>query len=354
MKPEDTPPKLKLALIGCGEHSMENIIPSLGAFSGVKVIAVCEPNMGAAKEASRRLEHCDIASDIEQTLDRDDLDAVIVVATPQVHYRVALAALQRKLHVFVEKPPTVSHPQLQLLVNEANARNLVTCVGHNLRHSSAALEIQSLLKGASPFEADPFGRPVQMEMRYLASKPRGDRWGLGSPLRSFLLSHANHAIDFMICQMGEIAKVNAALAKSDDQGIALSVQFIFKSGAVGNLLATSHAPHFSIAGTIISDRNRVLQMNSLHEVVAYGIGDDAKRWGRYWGAKTLLTGYDAAGYSKELETFFEAIREGNPQLCRPSFSDELEVYKAMEEIERKIQEGRNGHDPHLFPFAVNH
>src|SRR5439155_20070553 len=153
-----------------------------------------------------------------------------------------------------------------------------------------------------------------------------------------LLSHANHAIDFMVYQMGAIVKVNAALASANHGGIALSAQFIFKNGAVGNLLASSFAPHFAISGTIVSDRRRIVHLNSLNEVVAYGIGDDKKRWGRCWTSKTLSTGYDAAGYLTELQSFVEAIRNNQPQLCHPSFADELAVYEVMDDIERKVRQ----------------
>lgn len=343
---------LRLALIGCGEHSLENLVPCLAAMRGITVVAACDPDFTAASEAARQLHNCEVQSDFLQIFDRNDLDAIVVAATPQVHFHAALKALHRGLHVFVEKPPTVTHAELHELARESTTRKLVTCVGHNLRHATAALEMQSLIEGQTPNSSDGFGRSIAMEMRYFASKPRGDRWSLGSPLRSFMLSHANHAIDFMIYQMGPISKVNAALASGDSNSIGLSAQFVFRNGAVGTLLATSGAPHFTIAASIVSDRNHVVQLNSLHEVIAHGFGSDRKRWGRCWNSKTLLTGYEAAGYSKELAVFVDAVRQRRPDLCHASFADELAVYETMDEIEHKIQEG-NGHDTGLFTVTAN-
>jgi phthalate 4,5-cis-dihydrodiol dehydrogenase len=336
---------LRLALIGCGEHSQENLVPSLSQLSDVTVVAVCDTDKSAATKAAKHFGPCDAENTFDHIIRRDDLDAIVVAATPHVHFRAARGGLRRGLHVFLEKPPTVTHVELRELADEAHKRKLITCVGHNLRHAAAAMEMQSLLnkKGGSQPNKNVFGKPVAIEMRYLASKPRGGRWGLKSHLRSFLLSHANHAIDFMIYQMGTIKKVNAALASANHGGVALSVQFIFKSGAVGNLLATSFAPHFAIAVTIASDRNRVVQLNSLNEVVAYGIGNDRKRWGRCWTSKTLQTGYDSAGYLTELQNFVRAIQENRPELCHPSFSDELAIYDVMDEIEAKIK--ANAHAP---------
>jgi phthalate 4,5-cis-dihydrodiol dehydrogenase len=344
---------VRLALIGCGEHSQENLVPSLAQLRHASVIMVCDCDGSAASEAARRLGNRNVETNWEHILARDDVDAIVVAATPQVHSEVARKGLRRGLHVFVEKPPTVTRNELVELAAEADKRQRVTCVGHNLRHAAAAIEMRSLLGNSDAANADDesFGHPVAMEMRYFASKPRGDRWDLNSPLRSFLLSHANHAIDFMIYQMGPIAKVNAALATAKSDGIALSVQFIFRSGAVGNLLATSFAPHFAISGTIVSDRNRVVHLNSLNEVVAYGMAEDPKRWGRCWTSKTLLTGYEAAGYLTELQRFIEAIRLQQPGSCHPSFADELAIYDAMDEIEKRIEKGAKAHDS-LLPLAI--
>lgn len=335
---------LRIAIIGCGEHSSENLVPALAQMPNVTVKAVCDLDEQHAANAAKRFAPCDVEVDWKKVVFRKDIDAIVVAATPQIHFQASLEALSRGIHVFVEKPPTTNSPDLRKLSEIAVKSRLVTCVGHNLRHSTAAIEMQSVISGKydSAVEDATFGLPIAMEMRYDASKPRGDRWGLNSPLRSFLLSHANHAIDFMIYQMGPIRRVNAALAtvSAESDGVALSVQFKFESGAVGNLLATSCVPHFSISGSVISNTNRKVQLNSLHEVIAHGIGRDEKRWGRCWTTRSLLTGYESAGYLTELDCFVSAAIENNPNLCHPSFSDEVAVYDAIDQIESKIQESR--------------
>ena len=326
-----SPDKIRLGLIGCGEHSLESIVPSLCTIDEATLVAVCDDSKEKAVKVARRFPACEEFCDFNSLIQSGSIDAVIVAAPPQVHFEAAREAIRKGVHVFVEKPPTQTKAELATLVEEAERQNIVTGVGHNLRHATAAVEMQRML--VDP----PFGKPMAMEMRYFASKPRGDRWGLGSPLRSFLLSHANHAIDFMIYQMGSIARVNAAVASGQGSGIALTAQFVFESGAVGSLLATSAAPHFSISGTIVSDRSRIVQIHSLDELVCFGIGDDAKRWGRCWTSKTLQTGFEAAGYSTELREFIGAIQERNPARFRPSFRDELDIYDAIDAIQQKIE-----------------
>lgn len=324
----------KVILIGCGEHSLESLIPSLAAIPSVNVTTLCDispANLNAAGFWFPAAKHIS-----KEKYFSDDLkghNAVVVAGPPQLHEDISRQAIELKLPIFVEKPPTIYTDGLEKLAAMALKNQVVTCVGHNLRHSDAAQEFQRTIRENN------FGKPVAMEMRYMASKPRGTRWGLESPLRSFLLSHANHAIDLMIYQMGKIKHTVAARVWPDvNGGVAITVQFIFESGAVGNLLASSYAPYFQVSLSVLSDKGCVAEMNGLREVVITGESDLDKRWHKQWRPRTLETGFRFAGYQTELETFFKAIEatSNNLNLVHPSFQDEVEIYRAMDAIEKSI------------------
>lgn len=329
---------LKVLLVGCGEHSSENLIPSLAGINGIVVAGLCDPNLELIDRASRWFPNA--TKFHTQSLGKREIsqfDAVVAAAPPAVHEKVARVALELGKPIFVEKPPTVHTNTLQELSALAAEKHTVTCVGHNLRHSDAAVRFRNAV------DSPDFGRRVAMEMRYFASKPRGTRWGLDSPLRSFLLSHANHAIDLMIYQMGELKEVVAARAWPDvEGGIAISAQFIFTSGAVGSLLATSYAPHFMVSASVVSDLGNVAAMNGLHEVQVYDVHPLGKRWGNVWRPRTLDGGFSSAGYQTELERFFMAIQNRTPESVHPSFGDEVAIYKAMDSIEQSIERSAGG------------
>ena len=239
-----------------------------------------------------------------------------------------MTALARGIHIFVEKPPTVNTADLTGLVAESRRTGLVTMVGHNLRHSAASLA----LKAMSCEEG--FGTPFSMEVRYFASKPRGDRWQLGSAIRSFLLSHVNHAVDLMSYHVGCPSTVDASAEIAADGGISLAARFGFGNGGVGTLFASTCMPHFSVHATLLGASGGYAVMQSLNEVTAYGVGGDHKRHGRNWIEQELATGFRQAGYQTELDQFIEAIaRKGE---AHPSFEDELAVYRVIDEMERQI------------------
>jgi len=292
------------------------------------VVAVCDNVEIALKRAAEKFPEAHTYVDFRGLLDVGGVDAIIAAASPQVHHEVALASLQRGIHVFVEKPPTVTTVELANLASLAKRTGLVTGVGHNLRHATASLELQKCIAHES------FGSPICMDMWYFASKPVGDRWGLKSALRSFLLSHANHALDLMAFHMGSVESITALATQGPQGTIAMSAQLEFKSGAVGNVLVTTCAPHFSLSLSVVGDQRTVAHMDGLRGLSQYGRLGDQKRWGRKWTERTLDSGFEHAGYQTELELFFDAVR-GHRQM-HPTFEDELAVYRLMDDIERQV------------------
>src|SRR5262249_38882322 len=149
-----------------------------------------------------------------------NVEAIMAAAPPQVHREAAWQALQRGIHVFVEKPPTVTTSELSKLASCAEQAGLGNWGGNKLTDATALRELQRRIEQAS------FGRPICMDMRYFASKPLGERWELNI-LRSFLLSHANHALDLMVFQMGAAKSVNATATQGPRGTIAMAAQIKF-------------------------------------------------------------------------------------------------------------------------------
>jgi len=322
--------RVKVGVIGCGEHAFENLLPSLWTLDSVEVVALCDNDEAALRSAAERFPRAKTYVDFHSLIENGGVAAIVAAAPPQVHSGVAWESLKRGIHVFVEKPPTVTSEELSRLAAFADKAGLVTGVGHNLRHATASRELQRLIENPS------FGRPLCMDMRYFASKPVGDRWGLNSVLRSFLLSHANHALDLMVCQMGQAESVSAIATPGPGGSIALGAQIGFLSGAVGNLLVTTCSPHFSLSVTVVGDRATIAHMDGLRGLSEYGLEGDEKRWGHCWVERTLDSGYEHAGYQTELSLFVDAVR-GRGRM-QPSFADEQGVYVLIDQIERQVLE----------------
>ena len=78
---------------------------------------------------------------VEELLALKDLDAVIVASTPNVHHAQAKAALERGLHVLIEKPMTFTVGEARELVELAAQKKLqllVSCPWHFTAHGIEA------------------------------------------------------------------------------------------------------------------------------------------------------------------------------------------------------------------------
>jgi predicted dehydrogenase len=322
--------KVAIGIVGCGGHAMENLIPVLQAQADVECIWTADPALDAARTAAARFVECKPFQSWQEGWQAGRPDAVVVAATPQVHQAVARAALESGVAVFAEKPLAVSREEAVLLARLARDTELPTMVGHNLRHTEATRELYRIVADEA------FGQALAIEMRYFASKPRGDRWGLRNVVRSFLLSHVTHALDFMIHFMGPVGQVEAARAATCRDTITVSAQLSFGEGRMGNLLTTTAAPHFDFSASVVGSNNRIARIEGTREVSLVGTCSDRKRWGQNWIDRTLNSGYASAGYETELALFLTAVRSRRPDCAQPSFADEVAVYDALEMIEARL------------------
>jgi len=73
-----------------------------------------------------------------------DVHAVVITASTDNHYRLAKIALEKNLHVFVEKPICLNLGEADELVRMAGKRDLILQVGHIERFNPAYIAVRKL------------------------------------------------------------------------------------------------------------------------------------------------------------------------------------------------------------------
>src|SRR5919109_4538948 len=96
--------KLRVGWIGCGTHANEMLLPQITRFD-VALTALCDIDAARLQASGERfgVAAADRTTDWRALLARSDLDAVAVAAGPAAHAEIGLAAVARKLPVFIEK-----------------------------------------------------------------------------------------------------------------------------------------------------------------------------------------------------------------------------------------------------------
>jgi hypothetical protein len=124
--------RLNVAAVGVGGMGANN----LAACGAENVVALCDVDAGgyAAKTIAKHPQ-AKIYKDFRAMFDQQkDIDAVIVATPDHTHAVVALAAIRRGKHVYVQKPLTHSVYEARVLTEEARKHKVMTQMG-NQGHS---------------------------------------------------------------------------------------------------------------------------------------------------------------------------------------------------------------------------
>jgi predicted dehydrogenase len=123
--------KLNIAGVGVGGMGKNNI----AACEAENIVALCDVDPGLADEAFKKYPKAKQYKDFRIMLDQQkDIDAVIVATPDHSHAVVAMAAMERSKHVYVQKPLTHSVYEARLLTEAARKYKVKTQMG-NQGHS---------------------------------------------------------------------------------------------------------------------------------------------------------------------------------------------------------------------------
>ena len=132
--------KIKLAIVGLGKIARDQHLPSLAASDAFELVGVASPH--------NALDGVPSFADLGSLLDAvPGIDAVSLCTTPQVRYEIARLALQRGLHVLLEKPPGATVSEVVALAQLANEKMVSLFASWHSRHAAAVEPARSWLEG---------------------------------------------------------------------------------------------------------------------------------------------------------------------------------------------------------------
>jgi predicted dehydrogenase len=129
--------KLNIAGVGVGGMGKNN----LGKCETENIVALCDVDFGLADPVFKKYPNAKQYKDFRVMLDEQkDIDAVIVATPDHTHAVIAMAAMERKKHVYVQKPLTHSVYEARLLTETARKHGVVTQMG-NQGHSGEGIRL---------------------------------------------------------------------------------------------------------------------------------------------------------------------------------------------------------------------
>lgn len=126
-------PEVRIALLGAGRIASLVHAPVLARLSHARIVALADADPAARDRAGVPLPGAVRYADWRRALDVADLDAVVVCLPPALHAPAAVAAFERGLHIYVEKPLALDLAEADAMIAAWREAGTVGAVGFNFR-----------------------------------------------------------------------------------------------------------------------------------------------------------------------------------------------------------------------------
>lgn len=240
---------LRVAVVGCGGHAYRNILPAL-TYLPVELVATCDRDEARATSYARTFGAKRVFADYQDLLHwapEGGIEAVLLVlgfrdGLPQ--YRdFAIGAMERGLHVWMEKPPASTAAEVEQMLEAQRATGRTVQVGYKHYFFPA------LVKAREVMETADFGAVTSMNATYpLRIAPAAQRREPPNQPIHLDLCHPASAVHLL---MGDIESIWFDRASTSNGGGIVAMRFV--SGAVGVLHCTTGK-----SGTSANERFEVI------------------------------------------------------------------------------------------------
>lgn len=163
--------KARIGFIGAGWWATANHMPILKRRPDVEMAAVCRLGKAELRQVKETFGFSYATEDYRAMLDQVELDGVVVSSPHTLHHEHAAAALEKGMHVMVEKPMCTRSADACNLVRLAAARSLRLLVPYGWHYKPYIQEAKSYI------DAGVIGR-IESVVCHMASPIRGLLRGL--------------------------------------------------------------------------------------------------------------------------------------------------------------------------------
>ena len=316
--------KIRVGLIGCGGNMRGAHIPRLKADGRVELVAVADPEEASVRQL---LEvwgaEAAYYADYRQMIGADVLDGVLISSPHSTHYAQARYALERDLHVLVEKPLTTKARHAQALIDLAAERERLLVVSYQRNFYRAYAYARELVQKGALGE-------LKGVVAYVTQNWGGRGWRMVPELAGggMFMDTGSHLVAAVLWITGLTpVKVSAFMDKRGKQvDMDAVVNARFRGGALGSLSFIGSASRHDERLAIHGDEGTLVF--HLHQ----------------WQVRAVLLNGEPLEVPKRVKedtpdaAFLRWIRNGGKGYERPDFA--VQVAKFTESAYRSLEQKR--------------
>ncbi len=316
--------KVRVGFIGAGGIA-GNHLGNLRNFDDVEFAAMCD----VAKERAEGRAN-DFGgnpyTDFQEMLEKEELDAVYVCLPPFAHGEPELAALERGIPLFIEKPIDADIASALAVRDKVAETGVLTSVGYNWRYSDA---IQKARERLTDFKV------LGALGAWMGGMPGTPWWRVKELSGGQHVEQTTHVFD--VCRFllrGEAVSVHAVAARGgmtevpnyDVEDISF-VNIAFDNGTIANIQSAC----------CLSGWGRVKI-----EVFGKNLAADITQ-----GQATLISGGNREEikstvnpYQQEDRIFIDAVKSGDDSKILAPYADAVKTQKLMVAATRSMESGK--------------
>lgn len=233
--------KVRVALVGAGGMANGVHYPSLSEMKDVKMVAICDLVPDKAEATAQRFDIPKVYTDYRKMLDEVKADAVYVLMPPHHVFDVAVEVLNRKHHLFIEKPPGLTTYQNDRLAAHARNNGVIAMCGFQRRYVPLIATLKKKVQARGPIHT--------VEVTFIKYAPDPMAYYRGAI--DILSCDAVHAVDTLryLCGGDVIDVASSVRALDADVPNSFYALINFSNGVTGVLKTNWACGHreFSVA-----------------------------------------------------------------------------------------------------------
>jgi predicted dehydrogenase/threonine dehydrogenase-like Zn-dependent dehydrogenase len=292
-----------VGVLGSGNFASRTLLPALSNTSA-RLKSVVSAKGVSARQVAQRFNIAEAGTDSHAVIDDTDINTIFIVTRHNTHARMAIEALKKGKHVFVEKPLALNREELaqieQVLTEHPNQQLLV---GFNRRFAPFAIRLKELLTGRS--------QPCSLIYTVNAGEIPANHWTQDPDIGGGrIIGEACHFIDLLLFLVGSpIVSVDAHMIGRvpgvDVRTDKMTIQLEFADGSTGvvHYLANG-SKAFPKERLEVFSEGRTAVLDNYRTLRGYG----------WKGLRNVRTRNQDKGHQAEMQAFVERIKAGGELL----------------------------------------
>ncbi|HOI29564.1 MAG TPA: Gfo/Idh/MocA family oxidoreductase [Melioribacteraceae bacterium] len=324
--------KTKVGVIGLGGIAQLVHLPIISRLETVKLVSVAEINKNKLKTAGEKYSGVRPYADYKEMIVNEDLDAVIISTPTDTHEEIALACLESKKNVLIEKPVARNFREAKEIAQAAKKVKKVAMVGMNSRFRPDTMLLRSIINSGE------LGDLFYINCSWLRRKSSAQKWFVNKNLSGggVIIDLGIVILDLALWMMGQdqihsvsVQKFDHTKDKIEDSAIGM---IRFQDGKVINfevsweLYSSTDSFNLTVHGTkgtaCINPLRIFKKTESSH--IDYSPNKNSN-----------IQNLFRKSYENELRHFIGAVREGAPVIS--SVDESLTRMKLLEALYKSAE-----------------